>query len=65
MSSIILPAGAYTAELRPAATVSGIVSELAGDTSYKITISYYNTSVTFSTRPTVDDGALTEFPRFS
>jgi hypothetical protein len=35
------------------------------ETGYQIQIEYYNKSEVFRTRPTVDDGALTEFPGFN
>ena len=65
MSSIVLSAGSYTVEIEPAVTVSGVFQELPGETGYQIQVEYYNKSEVFRTRPTVDDGALTEFPRFN
>ena len=64
MSSIILSAGSYTIEVGPAAFITGLVQELSGDTGYQIEISYYNKSEVLSTRPTVDNGTVEEFPRF-
>ena len=65
MSSLILSAGSYTVEIGPAVTVSGVFQELPTDTGYQIQIEYYDKTEVFRTRPTVEDGTVSEFPRFT
>lgn len=63
MSSIVLSAGSYTLEVGPAATVTGLFEEL--DATYNLQIDYYNNSEFLTTRPTVENGTISEFPRFT
>lgn len=64
MSSFVISAGSYSLEVGPAVTVTGVVEELPTDTGYQVQIEYYNETVVLNTRPSVENGAISEFPRF-
>lgn len=65
MSNVItLSVGQYTAQVTPAAQVSGVVTEV-GDGPYEISLQYYNQTASFSTRPTIEDGSIGEQPEFN
>lgn len=64
MSSFNITVGSYTANISPAVQTSGNVSE-RGDGPYEIAVQFYNTTVSFTTRPTVSSGSLGNQPEFS
>lgn len=63
-NSVVITAGKYSVELSPAAQVNGTITEV-GDGPYEISLVYYNTTVNFTTRPTLDDGRIGEQPEFN
>ena len=64
LSSFSISAGSYTVNISPAVQTSGNVSE-RGDGPYELAIQFYNTTVSFTTRPTVSSGSLGNQPEFS
>lgn len=64
MSSINLSAGVYNVNVSPAVQVSGTISEVSGG-PYEITLQYYNNQISFTTRPTLENGSLGNQPEFS
>ena len=64
MSSFNITVGSYTANISPAVQTSGNVSE-RGDGPYEIAVQFYNTTISFTTRPTVSSGSLGNQPEFS
>jgi|TARA_R110000787_G_scaffold267515_1_gene373881 hypothetical protein len=65
MSSILLSAGSYFVEIGPAVTVAGTVQESPTSLGFQIQLNYYNNSVVFRTRPSVENGSIAEFPEFN
>lgn len=63
-NSLTISAGEYTVNLIPAASISGAIVEL-GDGPYEITLEYYNNTVLFTTRPSVDNGGIGNQPEFT
>jgi hypothetical protein len=63
-NNLTLTAGTYSVDIKPAASVSGVLSEY-GDGPYTLSVQYYNNTAVFNTRPTIEDGSLSNQPRFS
>ena len=63
-NTFAISAGQYTVEIGPGAYITGNIVEL-GDGPYEISLQYYNNTVSFTTRPTVDGGTLGNQPEFS
>ena len=63
-NSFFILAGEYVVKVEPAAQIRGVITDF-GDGPYEMSLNYYNQTVVFSTRPTVDDGSIGEQPGFS
>ena len=63
-NSIQLPVGSFTAEIVPSVQVKGVVVEY-GNGPYDLSLQYYNETIFFSTRPTIDNGSIGEQPEFT